>query len=389
MINSPTEDGTVRVMLTKNGVSQEVDFTPPPTQRLNATATTRGTYNDIAYDSKGDLFLVYADRDTGDLMYAERNTSGNWSIPSLVDPPASSSGAGGYEYISMAIDKNGSPGVAYFDGWNGDLKYAFLDPTTRAWEVQTVDSKGSTGLYPSLAFSRNNGPVISYYNRTQGDLDLAQSSGTGFSITPIDTQGDVGRFSSLMLDPNRPTATKWAIGYEDTSNGNYKYALQGDWGDGGTYINGYTNWTVDNLSIAGGYVSLAFYDSGSNDSHRYKPAMSYYDAGNTALRYAYSTDSGGTWVTQTVVSAKIQGLYTQLFFDSAGDANIFYYDRSDNELIWAVFKKHKWRLRISARRPGRAYFRRPRWHDCVQLAERSGCRRIERIRDVNACRFAA
>jgi hypothetical protein len=207
--------------------------------------------------------------------------------------------------------------------------------------VQTVDSKGSTGLYPSLAFSRNNGPVISYYNRTQGDLDLAQSSGTGFSIMAVDSKGDVGRFSSLMLDPNRPTATKWAIGYEDTSNGNYKYALQGLFG-GGTQINGYTNYTADNDAIAGGYLSLAFYDSGQTGEKKYEPAMSFYDAANSALKYAWSTDAGADWSSETVANKNIQGLYTNLFFDSSGDPNIFYYNRSDNEEIWAILHKGKW-----------------------------------------------
>ncbi len=341
LINSPTAGGTLRVMLTKNGVSQEVDFTPPPTGRLNATGTSRGTFNDIAYDSKGNLFMAYADRDTGDLMYAIRDTSGNWSVPALVDFPVDTVADGGYQYISIAIDNKGSPGIAYFDGWNGDLKYAFLDPTTHSWQVQTVDSKGSTGLYPQLAFSRNNGPVISYYNRTKGDLDLAQSSGTGFAIMAVDTTGDVGRFSSIMLDPNRPTVTKWAIGYEDTSNGNYKYAIQGLF-SGGTQLNGYTNYTVDDLAIAGGYVSLAFYDSGTSDSHRYKPAMSYYDAANSALRFARSTDGTATWSAQTVASKNIQGLYTNLFFDSKGKANIFYYNRSSNEAIRAVLNKSTW-----------------------------------------------
>ena len=332
----------VRVQLTENGVPQEVDFSPPALQTLNATATTRGTYNDIAFDKSGNLFMAYFDRDTEDLMYAVRNTSGKWSIPQIVDTPVSLVGAGDYEEISLTLDNNGVPGIAYFDGWNGDLKYAYMDPIFNSWQIQTVDSKGSTGLYPQLQFSRGNGPVISYYNRTKGDLDLAQSNSSGgFDIMAVDSTGDVGRFSSLLLDPNRPTATKWAIGYEDTSNGNYKYAIQGLFA-GGTQLNGYTNYTVDNLAIAGGYVSLAFYDSGTNDTKRYKPAMSYYDAGNSALRYAKSLDSGLTWATQTVATKNVQGLYTQLFFDSAGKANIFYFDRTDNEAIRAVLNTKGW-----------------------------------------------
>jgi len=143
------------------------------------------------------------------------------------------------------------------------------------------------------------------------------------------------------LDPNRPTATKWAIGYEDTTNGDYKYAIQGLFG-GGTQVSGYTNYQVEDLAIGGGYVSLAFYDSGTADTKRYKPAMSYYDAQNTAVRYAKALDNGLTWSTQVVAEKKIQGLYTNLFFDSAGKANIFYFNRTDNLAVRAVLSKSGW-----------------------------------------------
>ncbi len=342
LLNTPAAGGVVQVKLTKNGVDQQIDFTPPTLDHLNATATSRGTWNDVAYDKSGNLHLAYYDRDTKNLMYAVRSASnGKWSIPQIVDLPVSVNDPGEYQYISLALDNNGHPGIAYFDGWNGDLNYAYFDPTYSSWQITKIDSKGSTGLYPQLAYSRGNGAVISFYNRTKGDLMLAQSATGGYTLTAIDSTGDVGRFSSILLDPNRPDATKWAIGYEDTTNGNYKYAIQGLF-NGGTQVSGYTNYTVDDLAIAGGYVSLAFYDSGTSDSKRYKPAMSYYDAANSALRYAKGLDSGQSWETQTVASKNIQGLYTQLFFDSNGKANIYYFNRSSNQAIRALLSKGAW-----------------------------------------------
>ena len=171
----------------------------------------------------------------------------------------------------------------------------------------------------------------------------ASNNTAAFSATQIDTTGDVGRFSSLLLDPNRKSITRWAIGYEDTSNGNYKYAIQGGF-DGGTQANGYTNYTVDDLPDAGGYVSLAFYDSGTNDNKRYKPAMSYYDASESALRFAKSSDGGATWSADYVPGAtkNIQGLYTQLIFDSLGQAQIFFFDRTNNEARRAILNNKGW-----------------------------------------------
>jgi hypothetical protein len=174
LLDAPSETAPFRVQLTKNGVPQEITFTRGTVGPLDATASNRGTFNDIAFDSSNRLHLVYADRDNNSLMYAVRSADGKWNTPSVIDPPAAGSADGAYQYISNAIDNTGNPAVAYFDGWNGDLKYAFLDPTTGKWKTLTVDSAGSTGLYPSLAFGRDNKPVISYYNRTNGDLRLAQ-----------------------------------------------------------------------------------------------------------------------------------------------------------------------------------------------------------------------
>jgi hypothetical protein len=64
------------------------------------------------------------------------------------------------------------PGRRYYDGNNGDLKYAKLSPPAggacRRWT-----SVGEVGLYPSLTFSRPRRPIISYYSRTNGDLRMA------------------------------------------------------------------------------------------------------------------------------------------------------------------------------------------------------------------------
>ena len=69
-----------------------------------------------------------------------------------------------------------------------------------AWQVKTVDSAGSVGLYPSLVFSRNDGAMISYYKRTTGDLRLAVQVTGGWQISNVDTTGDVGRITSMTLD---------------------------------------------------------------------------------------------------------------------------------------------------------------------------------------------
>jgi hypothetical protein len=341
LLNNPLASGGIaKVQLNNNGVTQEVDFARPVLKHLNSTtAASNGTHNDIAFDASKQLHLAYYDPGTKDLMYAIRGTNGKWSIPQVVAHGVSPTAPGEYQYISLALNQQGVPSIAYYDAWNGDLDYAYFDTTMNSWQTQVVDAKGSTGLYPDLAFSRSNGPVISYYNRTNGDLVLAQSiTGGGFSLTPIDTVGDVGRYTTLMLDPNRPTASKWAIGYTDQTNNSIKYAIQGSVG-GGTQLNGFSNFTVKKLTQGAADLSIAFYDSGLGGTKPYKPAMSYYDVYDSGLWLAKAIDDGATWKFTDIASKGTQGQYSSLFFDSNNNANIYYYNTGANQSARAIVGK--------------------------------------------------
>jgi hypothetical protein len=299
-----------------------ISFLPPQFQTPQAEANVRGTGNDIAYDAGGRLHLVYYDRDAQNLKYAVRDTNGVWSTIQTIDSDGTKLGIN----LSLALDSKGRPGVAYQDGQNGDLRYAYFSPASNAWEVQKVDVKGSTGGYPDLAFTRKNGAAIAYYNKTNGDLRLATSQVDGWAIETIDRKGDVGRFASLVLDPNRPTSSKFAIAYEDTTKADVKWALQ--------YKSGWRYETIDNtLGIAGGYISMGFYDSGAT-TDRYKAAASYYDATRGQLRYAY--DTGGIesqlWTSQAIATRKRQGLYSQL--DLTGNKpRVFFYDGTNKRAL--------------------------------------------------------
>ncbi|MGB7158747.1 MAG: alginate lyase family protein [Tepidisphaeraceae bacterium] len=326
LTTNATAGQTIQVQLTKDGEApQTIDFVPPQLERPTANlGDDAGSSNDVAYDSTGRLHMVFFDRADRDLKYAVQETNGLWSILETID-----NGTDAGVYVSLALDSNNLPGVAYFDGDGGDLEYAKY--IGGAWQKQTVDAVGSVGLYPSLAFSRSNGPAISYYHRTKGDLRLATTTTDGWLITTIDSAGDVGRATSMTLDPNRPEASKFAIAYEDTSNANMKYAIQGTFAGAQTVNAGYSIYLVDDMLNAGGYVSFAFYDSGSNDAKRYKPSMTYYNAYNSSLTYAYSPD-GTTWEKQTIAGAGAskEGLYTTLLYDNTGKANIFFFDKTNN-----------------------------------------------------------
>ncbi|CAN5508454.1 hypothetical protein BH09PLA1_BH09PLA1_32770 [soil metagenome] len=323
---NPTAGNAIQIQLVKNGTPQTITFQPPEITRLAADGRNPGSYTDIAYDKLGNLHMVYYDRNEKILKYSMRDTGGKWSAVEVVD-----NGLLTGSNPSIATDGNNHVGVAYTNGNAGDLKYAFFDGTQ--WTVEVVDAKGSTGHYPSLAFSRSNGPVISYYNNTAGDLRLASSGGsTGWTITTIDAGSvgtkDVGRFSHLVLDPDRPDASKWGIAYDDSSAGNTMFALQGNLA-GGTYnaASGYTLFAADHN--VGGFISLAF------DSNK-RPTISHYDLANGDLRFAKSSGStltgGINFTASTATSNGTVGTYSTLFYDNAGKATILYFDKSKSRL---------------------------------------------------------
>jgi len=95
--------------------------------------------------------------------------------------------------------------------------------------------------------------------------------------------------------------------------------------------------------MGGGYTSLAFYDSGSA-SQRYKPALSYYDAQDTALRFARCTSAWDGWSVSVVASSGSQGQYSNLYFDSGNRANIFFYNRTKVKAQRAVLNGSSWTI---------------------------------------------
>jgi hypothetical protein len=68
------------------------------------------------------------------------------------------------------------------------------------WQMETVDSAGTVGLYPSLALDADGKPHISYSHDTNKDLIYAYWDGAQWHVDPVETEGTVGSYSSLALD---------------------------------------------------------------------------------------------------------------------------------------------------------------------------------------------
>ncbi|HHT9109395.1 MAG TPA: Ig-like domain-containing protein, partial [Candidatus Wunengus sp. YC64] len=65
----------------------------------------------------------------------------------------------------------GNAHISYYDVTNGDLKYAA--DASGSWVATTVDSDGDVGLYTSTALDTSGNAYISYFDNTKGDLKYA------------------------------------------------------------------------------------------------------------------------------------------------------------------------------------------------------------------------
>ncbi|UCD85029.1 MAG: hypothetical protein JSU92_02245 [Deltaproteobacteria bacterium] len=92
---------------------------------------------------------------------------------------------------------------------------------------------------------------------------------------------------------------------------------------------------VDDLGNVGGQTSLEF-------NYCSFPRISYYDMGNSNLKYASWT--GTNWDIQTVDDTGSVGLYTSLALDKNGYPRISYYDVGNGDLRYAVWDGSGWRI---------------------------------------------
>ena len=222
-------------------------------------------------------------------------------------------------HISLALDGSGNPHISYFDYTYDDLKYAWCEVqcgNTSNWHTQTVDATGDVGGYNSLALDGSGNPHISYFDETNDDLKYAYYDGD-WHMQTVDASGDVGQYNFLALDGSGNPH----ISYFDYTYDDLKYT----WCE--VQCGNTSNWhtqTVDATGYVGQYTSLAL--DGSDNPH-----ISYYDATNGDLKYAYYD---GGWHAQTVAVTGIIGYYTSLDLCGSGNAHISYFDGDLRYAFW-------------------------------------------------------
>jgi hypothetical protein len=131
-------------------------------------------------------------------------------------------------YTSLAVDASGRLHVSYYDGTNADLKYATCAADcalTANWQAATVDAAGNVGFYTSLAVDAGGRLHVSYYDGTNGELKYATCAAAcelaaNWQTVTVDADGLAGFFTSLAVD----ASGRLHVSYYDDFFGNLKYA---------------------------------------------------------------------------------------------------------------------------------------------------------------------
>jgi len=160
----------------------------------------------------------------------------------------------------------------------------------------------------------NDQPVVTYYYKNSGDLRMASFNGSSWVLSTLATTGDVGRYSSLKMND---MTNKFGVAYEDDTHTSFMFAEQR-----GT---GWLTSTADVTKYGGGYISLEFNGG--------LPAISYYDAFNSDLKFA-ERSSRNKWTVTTVAAKNSQGLYTNLAFTyNTNQPAIVYYNKTADSVM--------------------------------------------------------
>lgn len=156
---------------------------------------------------------------------------------------------------------------------------------------------------------------------TSTGIQVTQAAGNSYcSYGYFETTGNVGRFSSIVINSSGVPAAC----YYNESTGDLYYNARNS-----------SPVVIDSTNDVGQYCSMA-----KDDSYLH---VSYYDASNADLKYAYW--NGSSWnVEPAVDSTGTVGKYTSIAVDRNGYPHISYYDETNGDLKHAFKDGQGWHV---------------------------------------------
>jgi len=202
------------------------------------------------------------------------------------------------------------------------------------WVTETVDSAGDVGRYTSLALEPTYpyAPHISYYyTDTNDSLKYAWLSGSTWHSETVDSGG---QSTSLALVPTYPYTP--CISYRDYWDWDFRYACRND-----------ITWTittvVDNIRANPGDMAL-------EPTYPYTSHISYFNTNGTLRNLNHAYLSGAAWCSGIWVKESVEphlsetGWHSSLALEAGYPylPHISYYDRGNGNLKYAWWSDTTW-----------------------------------------------
>lgn len=203
----------------------------------------------MTYDANDIPHIVYLNLTDSDLRHARKNGA-QWVIQT-VDANAGSDFMT-WSRLSLAQDADGNFGVAYYDSFARDLRYA--STVNGVWATEVVVAEGDSGRFPSLTFDRNGNPAIAYQrhvNDVSELLMLVEHDGNAWQAPAVVDGADRSGLGNALGFDSQNVAH--LVYQQRESNGYYsfKYVRRdaGQWSQPQTF--------AQSAQDAGGFCQLA------------------------------------------------------------------------------------------------------------------------------------
>ncbi|MEE8346510.1 MAG: hypothetical protein V3S20_04085, partial [Dehalococcoidia bacterium] len=226
---------------------------------------------EIAVNAVGVTWIAYHNHDFEDqvVALAQDLEAGEWQ-----ELRTESSGHDGWDN-SLALDAEGRPHTVAVDpssfGSDVGLEYGFFGGDE--WTVEEVGTGPLMYAFgTALAIDAAGIPHATYYNDESADLMYASRAGGSWTVTAVDTDGDVGRFADMLLDSGGGPHVAY-LQLDGDSSGSIKYAQFRDGGWSIEEVDQLDSFFIGasgNMNGARNVISLAFDSQGD-------PVIAYSD----------------------------------------------------------------------------------------------------------------
>jgi hypothetical protein len=160
-----------------------------------------GTFSSIALDVSNNAYISYVDGTWHDLKMAI--FAGGDVVKRVVDSGFENESQGGVIDFSTSIKVNldGEAIIAYINPSNRSVNLARFSPSANTWEYTKIADVQSR--YLSMALDYEEKPQIAYDDFSSGLLKYARYDGRSWIKEDVDSLGNTGRHNSIAISPGK------------------------------------------------------------------------------------------------------------------------------------------------------------------------------------------